>query len=158
LAGSICVPFLLLFLLRDWNHNIPQFLALYFAAFALYGLAARFCLRGDFSSVSGISFWIFLFAILVRLAVVFLPPSISEDFYRYVWDGRVQMAGFSPYDHAPRDPEVRSVKDHFAEYDKMHQTEYKSPYPPAAEDFFRLLAHLYPSLTAIKLSLASLDI
>ncbi|KJY30401.1 hypothetical protein VR46_36255, partial [Streptomyces sp. NRRL S-444] len=31
-------------------------------------------------------------------------PRTSTDSYRYAWDGRVQSAGISPYDHAPQDP------------------------------------------------------
>src|SRR5680860_909161 len=42
----------------------------------------------------------------VILRVIFLPgaPSLSDDIYRYEWDGRVQQAGINPYRFAPNDP------------------------------------------------------
>lgn len=39
------------------------------------------------------------------------PPTTSTDSYRYVWDGRVQSAGISPYDHAPADPALAALRD-----------------------------------------------
>ena len=36
-------------------------------------------------------------AVILRL--IFLPvvPTLSDDYHRYVWDGRVQLAGINPY-------------------------------------------------------------
>ena len=31
-------------------------------------------------------------------------PALSDDVYRYVWDGRVQLHGIHPFRHAPDDP------------------------------------------------------
>ncbi|WP_390872484.1 glycosyltransferase 87 family protein, partial [Streptomyces malaysiensis] len=39
------------------------------------------------------------------------PPRTSTDAYRYAWDGRVQAAGISPYDYAPEDPALASLRD-----------------------------------------------
>ncbi|MER7754201.1 glycosyltransferase family 87 protein [Kitasatospora sp. NPDC097643] len=39
------------------------------------------------------------------------PPRTSDDAYRYVWDGRVQAAGVSPYAHAPDDPALARLRD-----------------------------------------------
>ncbi|MEV4170746.1 glycosyltransferase 87 family protein [Nonomuraea sp. NPDC049709] len=39
------------------------------------------------------------------------PPATSTDAYRYAWDGRVQAAGVSPYDHAPADPALARLRD-----------------------------------------------
>ncbi|MFE5538320.1 glycosyltransferase 87 family protein [Streptomyces sp. NPDC056519] len=38
-------------------------------------------------------------------------PRTSTDSYRYAWDGRVQAAGVSPYDHAPQDPALVRLRD-----------------------------------------------
>ena len=32
-----------------------------------------------------------------RSAAVSAPPQLSNDLYRYIWDGRVQAAGIDPY-------------------------------------------------------------
>lgn len=39
------------------------------------------------------------------------PPRSSDDAYRYVWDGRVQAAGISPYAHTPDDPALARLRD-----------------------------------------------
>ncbi|WP_326694469.1 glycosyltransferase 87 family protein [Streptomyces sp. NBC_01766] len=39
------------------------------------------------------------------------PPRTSTDAYRYAWDGRVQAAGISPYDHAPQDTALAGLRD-----------------------------------------------
>lgn len=38
------------------------------------------------------------------------PPRTSDDVYRYVWDGRVQAAGISPYAHTPVDPALAGLR------------------------------------------------
>ncbi|MEU9305857.1 glycosyltransferase 87 family protein [Streptomyces sp. NPDC048269] len=50
-------------------------------------------------------------AVAVTLAGLVAPPRTSTDAYRYAWDGRVQSAGISPYDHAPQDPELVPLRD-----------------------------------------------
>src|SRR5512132_3887780 len=44
---------------------------------------------------------VLLFAGIFRLSIVFAPPYLSDDIYRYVWDGRVQAAGINPYRYIP---------------------------------------------------------
>lgn len=39
------------------------------------------------------------------------PPRTSDDAYRYVWDGRVQAAGVSPYAYAPDAPVLARLRD-----------------------------------------------
>ncbi|WP_374983984.1 glycosyltransferase 87 family protein [Streptomyces fradiae] len=50
-------------------------------------------------------------AIAVTVTGLVAPPRTSTDSYRYAWDGRVQSAGVSPYDHAPQDPELVRLRD-----------------------------------------------
>ncbi|MER6996622.1 glycosyltransferase 87 family protein [Streptomyces sp. NPDC000410] len=50
-------------------------------------------------------------AIAVTVTGLVAPPRTSTDSYRYAWDGRVQSAGISPYDHAPQDPELVRLRD-----------------------------------------------
>ncbi|MER7956504.1 glycosyltransferase 87 family protein [Streptomyces sp. NPDC096030] len=50
-------------------------------------------------------------AIAVTVTGLAAPPRTSTDSYRYVWDGRVQSAGVSPYDHAPQDPALVPLRD-----------------------------------------------
>ncbi|MFC9299170.1 glycosyltransferase family 87 protein [Streptomyces sp. NPDC057011] len=50
-------------------------------------------------------------AVAVTVTGLVGPPRTSTDSYRYAWDGRVQSAGISPYDHAPQDPALSRLRD-----------------------------------------------
>ncbi len=38
------------------------------------------------------------------------PPRLSDDYYRYAWDGRVQAAGISPYAYPPTDEALADLR------------------------------------------------
>ncbi len=40
-------------------------------------------------------------AILFRLIFLFAIPNLSQDFYRFIWDGRMILEGFNPYISLP---------------------------------------------------------
>lgn len=42
---------------------------------------------------------------------LFSAPITSTDAYRYVWDGRVQLSGSSPYSHVPLDDQLARLRD-----------------------------------------------
>ncbi|MFE0464953.1 hypothetical protein ACFW1A_37440 [Kitasatospora sp. NPDC058965] len=50
-------------------------------------------------------------SIAVAAAGLLAAPRTSDDAYRYVWDGRVQAAGISPYAHTPDDPALARLRD-----------------------------------------------
>ena len=39
------------------------------------------------------------------------PPHLSDDIFRYIWDGRVQAAGIDPYTYVPAAPELAGLRD-----------------------------------------------
>lgn len=39
--------------------------------------------------------------VLVRIIVLFSIPALSDDIYRYIWDGMVSMEGINPYAYTP---------------------------------------------------------
>ncbi len=51
------------------------------------------------------------FAALCQLPGLTSAPITSTDAYRYVWDGRVQLSGSSPYSHVPLDDQLASLRD-----------------------------------------------
>ncbi len=50
-------------------------------------------------------------ALAVQLPGLTAPPRSSSDAYRYVWDGRVQLAGISPYRYVPLDDRLARLRD-----------------------------------------------
>ena len=49
-------------------------------------------------------------AVLQTLALR-IRPWTTDDFRRYVWDGRVQAAGINPYRYAPEHPQLAFLRD-----------------------------------------------
>ena len=39
--------------------------------------------------------------ILFRLVFLFSIPNLSQDFYRFIWDGRMLLEGMNPYLYLP---------------------------------------------------------
>lgn len=55
--------------------------------------------------------WIATVAVAPRLLFLTQGPSLSEDLFRYRWEGRVQEVGLNPYLYTPTDPEMAFLKD-----------------------------------------------
>ena len=51
-------------------------------------------------------------AILLGVALT-SGPQLSDDLYRYLWDGEVAAAGIDPYAHAPDAPELARLREPF---------------------------------------------
>ena len=76
------------------------------------------------------------------------PPTLSTDVYRYVWDGRIQRLGYDPYLVVPGDSTVRHL--HTAETLLLNHPDFPTPYPAAAELFFRAVMMVDDSARALK--------
>ncbi len=79
------------------------------------------------------------FGLAFRAAAWTWPPDLSSDLHRYVWDGRVQAAGVSPYRFPPAAPELAALRDD-ADWPSINRPEAFTVYPPGAQVAFRALA------------------
>ena len=73
-------------------------------------------------------------AVLARVAFLPVAPALSDDYYRYLWDGRVQLAGVNPYLYTPEDRRLDEVA--FEGRDLVNHPDLRTPYPPLAQAFF----------------------
>jgi hypothetical protein len=93
--------------------------------------------------------------LLFRLLSVLGPPRLSDDVYRYVWDGRVQAHGIQPYRHAPDAPALAELRDDA--WSKINHPQLSTIYPPLAEMAFALLARLGAGPSGFRFAMGLFD-
>jgi hypothetical protein len=99
---------------------------------------------------------ILVIALLLRLLFLYAPPQLSDDIYRYLWDGRSLLHGINPYAQAPASiqPPAELVDVHT----RINHPEYVTIYPPAAQLVFAGGALLGGGITGLKTLLVLLDL
>jgi len=129
--------------LKNLLLNIVPFEWAFFVAFGLYALATWQVLQDHGAPVQRSIVLIFAFAVLFRAILVFSQPSLSNDMYRYVWDGRVQAAGINPYLYPPSAAQVASLRDN-AIWPRVDWKPYATIYPAGAELVFAAAWRIWP--------------
>jgi alpha-1,6-mannosyltransferase len=82
---------------------------------------------------------------------------LSDDAYRYIWDGRVQAAGINPYRYIPADQNLEKLRDTEI-YPKINRKEYAPTiYPPAAEAIFLLTTRISESVIWMKTTMVAFE-
>ena len=135
--------------------DIVWFLKLVLIQIVIYVAAAWISLRTNDSRrllVLGL-----IFAALFRLAILFSPPYLSDDIYRYIWDGRVQSAGINPYRYIPADESLAALRDekiypYINRRDSAHTI-----YPPVAQGSFLLITRFSESVTWMKAAMLGFE-
>jgi hypothetical protein len=126
-------------------------LLIFAAAFTAYAVAATQVLHTQRGRL-----YIWGVAILMRLVLLPLTPELSDDIYRYLWDGQVQLAGINPYRYAPAAAEL-------AEVTTVYQGLINNPgvhtiYPPLAQLAFLAIALVGGAIFQAKLLWLGLDL
>lgn len=93
----------------------------------------------------------FPFTILLLLGLLFRVffwnyiPELSQDFYRFLWDGQLQVMGINPYAYAPealpKEIQTPFLNQLYQGMGHLSQEHY-SNYPPASQWLFYLAAQL----------------
>src|SRR5262245_32669157 len=133
------------------------YIGLFGGLFLLYGLAISVVLRRrlDDRLLLGL---VLAFAFLFRLSLLASPVVLSSDVYRFLWDGRVQWAGISPYRYPPAAAELASLRDE-AIHPNINRPGKPTVYPPGAEATFALVTLIAPdSLSAWRAFLLATEV
>ncbi len=132
----------ILYILLAYDLNRSNFLyllTLFSALFLFYFFFISFH-RDD--SKTGL---LFKTGIFFRLLFLFAIPNLSQDFYRFIWDGRMLINGFNPYLHLPDQvisnaliniPEAMQLVNGMGSLSSGHYTNY----PPVNQLCFALAA------------------
>ncbi len=91
-----------------------------------------------------------LFPLLFQLTLLPSSPEMSDDIYRYIWDGKVQVNGISPYLHAPDSVELTHLHSENLP-SRVNFPDIKTIYPPLSQILFSLSYLLFgESLIGLK--------
>lgn len=96
------------------------------------------------SSDQTISFWI-LVSFGFRISLLFAIPQLSDDFYRFIWDGRLWAAGQHPFAALPGEYLKLNVSGINQDlYTHLNSKEYFAIYPPVAQYIFWAAVKISP--------------
>ncbi len=138
----LLLPYLAAWWLGDLRRETAGFELVFFAAFGLYAGGVVLALRRENLTRPELAL-AFALAAVMQGFLIFTRPTLSDDMYRYVWDGRVQAQGLSPYRYPPSAPELAYLRDR-AVWPSINRKDAVTVYPPAAEMTFALLWRLWP--------------
>ncbi|WP_304136903.1 polyprenol phosphomannose-dependent alpha 1,6 mannosyltransferase MptB [Mesonia mobilis] len=90
------------------------------------------------------------FGIVFRLVFLFAIPNLSQDFYRFIWDGRLIAEGINPYLSTPQEwmqsgnfgvvAQSRQLVEGMQSLNASHYTNY----PPVSQWVYALAGILFP--------------
>lgn len=119
--------------------DFTQLLVLFAVAFACY----LYLINAHLSVWYGIGA-----AVLFRLLFLLAEPALSDDYFRFVWDGRLLAAGYNPYLQVPRFfisgdvPPLAGITTEL--YQQLNSPGYYSIYPPVSQAVFWFAVKLFP--------------
>ncbi|MGB0432397.1 MAG: hypothetical protein ACPGLV_18120, partial [Bacteroidia bacterium] len=134
-------------------HNTIQLISSYIFAFVPLILF--------FKNSSGLKAWHLLTIGLVLRFLVFAPPSLSDDYYRYYWDGLLVINNVNPYSILPKQVNLAfepMVAFNDTLYNALNSPEYYSVYPPFLQLIFAFAAYVGGSLLGFVIMYKSISI
>jgi hypothetical protein len=147
LSLSVITYVLLIHATPQSDDHITPFLYRWMITFLPYFAASAFVLATK--PVAGKWRWlelgiIVLGAFILRVMLLPLPPGLSHDSWRYLWDARVTLHGFSPYVYAPEDKALASLQNTIL-YINSRFRNVPTIYPPGAQAVYLLSYLLAPA-------------
>ena len=124
------------------RHESLPLLACYFSAFVLFLLIVR---QHHRMVEEQLRFWL-VASLVFRVMLVFSVPSLSDDFYRFIWDGRLLDAGYHPFAQVPswymtHPSTLPGAPELFS---NLNSKETFTIYPPVAQFIFWISVKLSP--------------
>lgn len=120
------------------RNQTAELFALFAALFIFYLALLKFHLSDNLIR-EGV-----IFAIFLRVVLLFSTPNLSDDFYRFIWDGNLINNDINPFAAAPetlhqleQDHNVNTGSN-AALYNLLNSKQYFSVYPPVCQGIFAI--------------------
>lgn len=119
--------------------NFLQVITLFSVLFSIYFFVYRWFSIAHFKYL--------LFAgIIFRILLFFSVPNLSDDVYRFIWDGRLAINGFNPFRYLPTEiiqmPQITGITNEL--FGLLNSPTHYTVYPPVLQGIFWLAAKVFP--------------
>ena len=143
--------------------NSVQLIGCFVLAFGAYGYLSSRKGRPDLQSLSDLEnltgeektrktlkpFEVYIIlGIGIRFLLLFAIPNLSDDFYRFIWDGRLLNNGINPFLELPSFYIENGLYSDFLIpdlYQNLNSQQYFTVYPPVLQAIFMLATWLFPN-------------
>jgi alpha-1,6-mannosyltransferase len=130
----------------DQTVRVGSHLLVYGVAFGAYLIGLRFA-TGLADRGVGLALAV---GLVWRIALVAAPPLLSDDVYRYVWEGRIQLHRGNPYSWSDRPEAEKWIPLRDAVWRQVSHKDYTAVYPPLAQLTAAAVVAIRDSVTAMK--------
>ena len=121
------------------RENFFPLFSFYILLFAIYFVVYRIFSITHFKNL-------LIAGIIFRIMLLFSVPNLSDDVYRFIWDGRLAANGINPFSHLPVEvmqmPPVNGITNEL--FGQLNSPHYYTIYPPVLQSIFWLTAKLFP--------------
>lgn len=135
LAALLETLYLSTYWLRPLHDHVAALIIVYLVTSLVYLFSAWLALssRPGGTAFRSKQLWLFVAAAAVafRLTVWPLEPALSDDVYRYRWEGKLQAQGGNPYQTRPNEPEWAHLRDET--FARVGSKDFKAGYGPLVE-------------------------
>jgi len=86
-------------------------------------------------------------SILFRISLLFSLPNLSDDIFRFIWDGRLLGQGINPFSQLPSDYQSQGFPVQGLDqelFSRLNSPDYFTIYPPIHQLLFWLSAIIFP--------------
>jgi len=172
LGGGQVLAYLFLLSLENLRGAILLCQVAFFFAFFLY-LASLYLLNPfhpqphkmmedkqreiTFSDKKVVFTLIVIFALFFRIILWLSPPTLSDDIYRYLWEGRLVSMDINPFEYAPDAPQLEHMRD-IEVFTQINHKNFVTIYPPLTQFIFSLSLQLHPSIKMMNLTFLIFDV
>lgn len=123
---------------HTFRENFSQVIVLFTFLFAAYIFTYTYFSLTHFKAL-------LTAAILFRMVLIFSVPNLSDDVYRFIWDGRLAANNINPFSYLPTEiiqmPPVTGItKELFSE---LNSQGHYTIYPPVMQAFFWITAKIF---------------
>lgn len=130
---------------------------LFWLPFTIYLVTIWWIARREEATASRqIAAVILFFALIFHATLLFSSSPLSDDIYRYYWDGKVINNGLNPYAYSPDADQLRHLRD--ANWERVQNKDVQTMYPPLSQAVFAAAYFVFPGTSTLRLFSVSFNL